>query len=167
MVRAAAGIAVAVAAAVAGCAPEVATPADQQRAVDRADGDRIAATLAALPGAVSANVVLRRSTRDPLAAAAAPTPAGAAVLIVIDDRADRAAVTADARALVHAAAPELTDAQTAVVLEVGAHRPELARVGPFTVEAGSRTPLRAALAACLLAILALAGYVAWRERARG
>ncbi len=144
-----------------GCAPTVDGPVEHQRAADLADGDRLAAELAALPGAVSARATLHRSVADPLAVAP-PSPAGAAILVVLDDRADRAATLRDARALVRVVAPEIREPQ--IVVEVGAVRAELARVGPFTVEAGSRGLLRGVLAALLALVAALAGYVAWRAR---
>ena len=139
------------------CAPTVDGPVERQRAAAVADGDRLALELAALPGALSAHATLHRPIADPLALAP-PSPAGAAVLVVIDDRADRAATGRAARALVRAAAPEI--AAPEIVVEVGAPRAELATVGPFTVEAGSRDLLRAALGALLAVIAALAGYVA-------
>jgi type III secretory pathway lipoprotein EscJ len=162
-VRTSLGIAVALAFVHAGCSPTVDGPIEHQRTIDRDDGDRLAAQLAALPGAVTANVTLHRATRDPLGVTA-PTASSAAVLIVIDDRADRAAVTEHAAMLVHAAAPEI--AAPAIIVEVGVHRPALAKVGPFTVEEASRGPLRAALAIALAVIAALAAWVAWRERYR-
>jgi len=151
-------------AALIGCAPTVDGPVERQRAADLADGDRLALELAALPGAISAHATLRRPVADPLALAP-PSPAGAAVLVVIDDRADRAATARDARALVRAAAPEI--AAPEIVVEVGAPRAELAKVGPFTVEAGSRGLLRGVLGALLAAIAALAGYVALSAAGRG
>jgi hypothetical protein len=154
--------ALAVAAAAAACATVVDGPAERQRALDREDGARIAAQLAALPGVVRAEAVIRRPFRDPLAPGPAAPPA-ASIAIVVDDGADRAAVTAAARTLAHALAPA---AAPAIVVEVGAVRPSLARVGPFTVEAASRTPLRAALAAALAVIAALAGWIGWTSRRR-
>jgi type III secretory pathway lipoprotein EscJ len=142
-----------------GCAPTVDGPVERQRAADLADGDRLAAELAALPGAVSARVTLHRPAADPLTLAS-PSPAGAAILVVVDDKADRGATLDDARALIRAAVPEIVEAK--LVIEVGAKRAELARVGPFTVEAGSRGLLRGVLAALLALVAALAGYVAWR-----
>lgn len=144
-----------------GCAPTVDGPTERQRAADVADGDRLARALAALPGAVSAHATLHRPAADPLAPTP-PSPAGAAILIVVDDKTDRAATARDALLLARAAAPEI--AAPAIVVEVGATRAELAKVGPFTVEASSRGPLRGVLAALLLAIAALAGYVALRLR---
>ncbi len=145
----------------ASCAPTIDGPLAQQRAIDRDDADRLAAQLQTLPGAVSASVTLHRPARDPLVLMP-PSPASAAVLLVVDDRADRAAVTRSASALVHAAAPEI--ASPIVLVEVGAIRPVLAKVGPFTVEAGSRGALRGVLVIALALIAALAGWLAVRER---
>jgi len=49
---------------------------------------------------------------------------------------------------------------------VGAHRPTLAKVGPFSVEDRSRGPLRITLAVALAVVAALAGWIAVRERTR-
>jgi len=147
----------------AGCAPTVAGPAERQRTVDREDADRLAAQLQTLPGAVTASVTLHRSVEDPLAVAA-PSPSSAAVLVIVDDRADRAATLRAATDLTRAAAPEIE--RPVILVEVGAIRPTLAKVGPFTVEAASRGPLRAALAIALLVVAALAGWIALRERRR-
>lgn len=142
------------------CAPALDTPADQQRALDREDSTRLATQLAELPGAVRADVTLHRPIVDPFTHAA--TPASAAIVIVVDDRADRAAIADAARRLAHGTAPEIADPTIAV--EVGATRPELARVGPFTVEARTKTALVATLAAALALIAALAGWLAYRYR---
>jgi hypothetical protein len=151
--------------ALAACAPTVDGPLETQRAVDRSDADRLSKQLEQLPGAVNAEVTLHRPFVDPLAPAAqASTPGGAAILIVVDDRADRAAIERAAATLARATAPEV--GAPAIVVEVGATRPALAQVGPFTVEAGSRGRLVAALACAFAAVAALAGWVAWRERWR-
>ena len=86
------------------------------------------------------------------------------MLLVVDDRADRTRLAADARALTRAAAPEIASPE--IVVEVGATRAELASVGPFTVDAHSKKPLTIALALLLAAIAALAGYVAVRATRR-
>jgi len=147
--------------ALAACAPTVDGPAERQRTVDREDADRLAAQLAALPGAVSASATLHRSVRDPLAVTP-PSPSSAAVLIVVDDRADRTAITRSASELTRATAPEIE--RPVILVEVGAVRPTLAKVGPFTVEASSRGPLRAALAIALVLVAALAGWIAITAR---
>ncbi len=157
--RTSAGI---IAVVLAACAPTVDAPATRQRAADAADAAQLGAQLGALPGVVRTAVTLRRPLADPLAPATPPAPATAGVVIVIDDRADGATITRAATALVRAAAPEV--AAPALVVEVGAHRPALARVGPFTVEAASRPRLRATLVGGLALILGLASLLAMRER---
>jgi hypothetical protein len=158
-------IVAAAAAALAACAPAVDGPAERQRALDREDGARLGAQISALPGVVRVEAVVRRPVPDPLAPRPLPGPAApaatASIAIIVDDRADRAAIEAAARTLARAIAPE---AAPAIVTQVGAIRPRLAQVGPFTVEAASQTPLRAALAAALALIAALAGWSAWAAR---
>lgn len=144
----------------AACAPAVDGPAERQRAADELDTRRLSAQLAALPGVVRAEVLLRRPAADPLAPAARARPA-ASVVVIVDDRADREATRGATRALVRAAAP---DVEPTIVVEVGAVRPELAKVGPITVEAGSRGLLRGTLAVAFVVILALAGWIVLRER---
>jgi hypothetical protein len=148
----------------AGCAPVVDGPLERQRAADRDDGARLAALLARLPGAVTAEVVLQRAMRDPLATTP-PTTAALSAVITIDDPAQRAAVGAAAERLARAALPGVAPAieihAAAVTRRDGRRADALARVGPFTVEASSRAPLKAVLAACCLAIAALAGALAW------
>lgn len=155
----------ALALALAACAPTITGPAERQRALDREDGARLAAQLAALPGVVRAEAVIRRPARDPLAPGSptAAPPAAASLAITVDDRADRAAIAGAARTLARALAPE---AAPAIVVEVGAIRPRLAKVGPFTVEAASQAPLKAALAAALALIAALASWIGWTARRR-
>lgn len=144
------------------CAPTIDGPIERQRAADLADSDRLAAQLAQLPGAVRAHVTLHRAVVDPLTRQA--TQASAAVLIVVDDGADRRAITRSARALVRGTAPEITEPSIAV--ELGAVRPTLAHVGPLAVAASSRRPLVAAFALAFAVIAGLAGVIAWRERWR-
>ncbi|MBA3538897.1 MAG: hypothetical protein H0T79_04655 [Deltaproteobacteria bacterium] len=145
----------------AACAPTVEGPAQQQRGLDREDETRLAAQLAALPGATTAKVTLHRPTRDPLSTLPASAPT-AAVLVVIDASTDRARVLATARTLVRATAPEIPE--PTIVVEVGAPRIELTRVGPFAVAAASRGPLRATLAIAFVIIAGLALAIAWRYR---
>jgi hypothetical protein len=144
------------------CAPAVDGPVEHQRAVDRDDSARLAAQLAQLPGTVHAEVTLHRPVTDPLTQTRAP--AGAAIVLVVDDHADRAALVTAARDLAHATAPEIP--APAIAIELGAVRPELAEVGPFTVEAHSKRRLQAVLAIALAAIAMLASWIAWRERQR-
>lgn len=144
------------------CAPQIDGPIERQRAIDREDGDRLAAQLAQLPGAVRAEVTLRRPAVDPLRDTA--TPASAAILVVVDDEADRRAVQESAIALVRGTAPEI--AEPAIVVELGAVRPALTTIGPFTVEVGSKPRIVAAFAIALSLIVGLAAVLAWRERWR-
>jgi hypothetical protein len=149
-----------------GCAPPIDGPLEQQHALDRDDGDRLAAQLAQLPGVVAASVVLHHPARDPLAVTP-PTAAALGAVITTDDRADPAAIRAAAIQLAHAALPELAGA-AALPIEINAavHRATLAKVGPFWVEESSRAPLRAALASAFLLIAGLAALAAYTHRAR-
>lgn len=144
------------------CAPTIEGPAERQRARDRDDADRLGVGLAQLPGAVRAEVWLRRGSVEPFTGAASPT--SVAALVVIDDHADRDVLAGHARNLVRAAVPEV--AAPAIVIARGAPRPRLAAVGPFTVEAGSRRRLVAAIAAAFAALAGLGAWVAWHERRR-
>ena len=144
------------------CAPSIDGPLERQRALDRDDAARLAAQLAQLPGAVRAEVTLHRPTVDPLTETA--TPASAAVLVVVDDKADRTAITRSSIALVRGTAPEI--AEPAIVVEIGAVRPELVAVGPFSVTPRSRPILVATFATTFVLIALLAGWLAWRERWR-
>jgi len=144
------------------CAPQIDGPLERQRAIDRDDSGRLATQLAQLPGAVRADVTLHRPAFDPLTSAA--TPASAAVLVVVDDGADRTAIKRSAIALVRGTAPEI--AEPAIIVELGAVRPVLARLGPFSVAARSRPALLATLATTCALIALLAAWIAWRERWR-
>lgn len=154
------GIVVAIALAVAACAPAVDGPVERQRAIDRDDADRLAAQLTALPGALSASVTLHRAVRDPLAGTA--SPAVGVVLLVVDDAANQGELARTATTLFAASAPEVPPPTVQIV--VGAHRPVLASVGPFRVEQGSAGPLKIALAIALAVIAALAGWIAVSAR---
>jgi len=145
---------------VAGCAPAIDGPAEHQRSIDRADGDRLGTQVAALPGVARAEVALRRPIADPLATAAPPPP-GLSIVVIVDDHADRGAVERQTRALATSIAPGI---DPVVVVDVGDPRPELARVGPFTVARASRTPLKVALALALATIAMLAAWIAVRGR---
>ncbi len=154
--------AIAAALMISACAPPVDGPIDRQRAIDRDDGDRLAAQLAQLPGVVRAEVVLHHARRDPLAMTA-PVPATVAAVISVDDRADHAAIRGAATRLTRAAVPELpASAAPTVEIHTTVHRPVVARVGPFLVEESSRAPLKTTLALGCLAIAGLAGAIAWR-----
>jgi hypothetical protein len=110
---------------------------------------------------VRAQVTLHRPVRDPLGTEA-PQPGSAAILVVIDDKADRAAIESSARRLVRGTAPEIADAS--IVVETGATRAVLARVGPFTVEARSKPALVGVLAVAFGLIALLAASIAWGAR---
>lgn len=142
------------------CAPEVAGPVEQQAAADRADSSRLTAQLVALPGVVRAEVILHRPAQDPLSLAVPPPPASS-IVVIVDDRADRPAIATSTRALSKALAPAV---EPTIVVEVGAVRADLARVGPFTVEASSKGALKGTLAIALALIAALAGWLAWTYR---
>jgi type III secretory pathway lipoprotein EscJ len=142
------------------CAPVVDGPAEMQHTIDRVDEQRLTAQLLALPGVVRAEVLIRRPARDPLGTQPAAAP-GASIVVIVDDQTDRAATTAAARSLANVAAPGI---EPAIVVEVGAVRPVLAKVGPFTVEAASKGRLKAVLAIALAVIAALAGWIALRLR---
>ena len=151
-----------------GCAPPIDGPLEQQRAIDREDGDRLAAQLLQLPGVVTATVVLHHARRDPLAVNSTAAATFGAV-IATDDQAAPDAIRAATLRLARAAVPEL-DGTTAPPIEINAavHRPTLAKVGPFWVSASSQAPLRAVLALGCLAIAGLAGTLAVSaRRARG
>jgi hypothetical protein len=146
----------------AACAPPVDGPIEQQRAIDRDDGDRLAAQLAQLPGVVTASVVLHHALRDPLAVVA-PRPTTFTAVLGVDDKADPSALRAATTRLARATLPELGSLpEAALPIEINAvvHRPVVAKVGPFSVEDSSRTSLRVTLALGCLAIAALAATIA-------
>ena len=145
------------------CAPTVEGPVEQQRVTDQADAVRLTAQLRALPGVVGAEVILHRAARDPLSLAA-PSPASASIVLVVDDRADSSKLEASSRVLVRALVPEI---EPTVVVEVGARRAQLAAVGPFTVEAASKSRLKATFVAALAIIFGLAAWIATIYYRRG
>ncbi|NVB83268.1 MAG: hypothetical protein HOV81_33155 [Kofleriaceae bacterium] len=155
-------IAVLVACSLAGCAPTIDGPVERQRAADRADADRLAQQLGQLPGAVRAEVTLHRPTLDPLSEVA--TPPSAAILVVVDDKADKRAIARAAAALLRGTAPEIPEPE--IVVEVGAIRPVMAKVGPFSVDVRSKRALAGALGLAFGLVAALAIWIAWRERWR-
>jgi hypothetical protein len=156
-----------IALALAACAPSVPTPAEQQRALDRADADRLAATLAALPGVVLAHAELARPVADPFAPGPA-SPAGraeATIVVTATAGADAAAVTAAARALAAlAGAPDAHVIVTAAPPAAAAQA--LVRVGPFDVAADSAPRLRLTLFVLLGVIAAVAASVIARYARR-
>jgi hypothetical protein len=146
----------------AACAPAVDGPIEKQIALDRADSARLTAQLAALPGVVRAEVILHRPARDPLSVAP-PAPGTSSIVLIVDDATDRGRTEASAISLSRALAPDI---EPTLVVEVGATRAKLAKVGPFTVEAASKPALKGALAIALAVIALLAGWVAWSFRSR-
>ncbi len=147
------------------CAPEVAGPVARQHAIDRADAARLTAQLRALPGVERVEVMLRRPAVDPLRPATPPGEAGGlSIVVIVDDGADREHVASASRTLARVLAPSI---EPSIVVEIGMHRPELARVGPFEVTRSSRTPLKIALGLALAAIAMLAGWIALRDRRLG
>ena len=143
------------------CAPVVDGPVEKQRAADRGDGDRLAVQLSALPGVVRSEVMLRRPARDPLQPRDPVAPSTASIVVIVDDQADRAATVEATKRLAGAAVPGVVPA---IVVEVGAVRPVLAKLGPFTVEASSKKPLKLALALGFALLAAVSGVLAWRAR---
>ena len=155
--------AIAIACAIAACAPAIDGPIERARAADLADGDRLALELAALPGVRAAHAILHRPARDPLTGDV--QPASAAVLLVVDASVDRASVTAAAAALARGVAPMID--HPAIVVEPipsPAAGAELVTVSPFEVARGSRGILIAALALGLALIAGLAVALALRYR---
>jgi hypothetical protein len=144
----------------AACAPAIDTPADHARATDAADAARLAAQLADLPGVLRADISLHRPFADPLTRER--TAPGAAIVLVVDDVADPAALAATVRQLARATAPEIPE--PAIAIAVAGSRPELTQLGPFTVEARSKPRLVALLAAAFALLALVAGALAWRER---
>jgi len=147
----------------ASCAPLVDGPVERQRAADREDSDRLAGQLAQLPGVVSASVVLHHPARDPLAATP-PSPAAFTAVIAVDDKADPDQLRAATTRLARATVPELPGAALPIEINAVVRRPVIAKVGPFSVEASSRTPLKITLALGCLAIAALAAAIALAAR---
>lgn len=159
------GLALALAAALAACAPPVGTPSEAAYARDQRDAAALAATLRRLPLVREVHVTLTRPVADPLSGIA-PAPAAAAALVVHDPRASSAALAQDVRALVAAAAPEVPAQRLTVLTRPSEPPPVLATVGPFSVARESRSALLAALLGLLGLCAALAGALAWRERGR-
>jgi hypothetical protein len=147
--------------AIVACAPTVDGPVERQAAIDRDDAAHLGAQLGALPGVVRAEVILHRPARDPLSLAP-PTPATASIVLIVDDRAETAKLERFTRVLARANSVEPT-----VVIDVGAHRAELASVGPFTVEARSKSRLKATFVIALALIAGLAGWIATLYYRRG
>jgi hypothetical protein len=148
--------------AISACAPPIECPAERAQRADRASALVLDAQVANLPGVVSAHAAVVRAFADPLTGTSRPALASA--LILVDDRAERGQIERIATELVHAMVPEVS--QPVIAIVVAAHRLELAHVGPFTIEVGSKRMLEAVLIAGL-AVLALgAAVIAWLARPR-
>lgn len=167
MTRALVPLVLALALATGACQAQIAGPADDHAARDRATSDELARVIGALPGAARVAISVRTPWRDPLAPAAAAAGATATIAIAADPGADAAALERDARQLIASAVP---GAAIAIAVRPLAPAPTLTSVGPFDVATGSRGPLIATLA---LALIAIAGLAIWivvldaRQRRRG
>ncbi|MCE9579480.1 MAG: hypothetical protein K8W52_40535 [Deltaproteobacteria bacterium] len=149
-------IALALALATGACKAQIAGPADDHAARDRATGDDLARVVGALPGATRVAITLHTPWRDPLAAPAPPERATATVAIAAGPDADAAGLERDTRRLIESALP---GAAIAIAVRPIAPAPTLAAVGPFQVASGSRLPLILTLAFALIAIAGLATWV--------
>jgi hypothetical protein len=148
--------------AVTGCAARDVLPPDPAtaaRAADRARAAVLRAHLLALPPITAASVVVDRAAPDPLARRPTAPPPTVAVALVADPAADRERLAALARAA--AAVTIAADARVSVAVLPSPDRPDLARLGPFTVAAPARAPLLALVAGALFAVAALAGALAF------
>jgi hypothetical protein len=148
-----------IAIAVCACAPAIDTAAERASAIDAGDAEHAAAVIRTAPYVIDARVALHRAFRDPLTGAS--SRGAAMVVVIVDARAQSAAIDAVARSAIRALMPDVTPQ---VVVTAAGQRDELARVGPFTVAASSKLPLTVVLVLLLAAVAALAGYVAWRDR---
>ena len=142
----------------------IATPHELHDRVDARDAAAIAHSLGTLPGIVAVDATVRRPFADPLASVAIAGTPTAAIALTIDTRISSTVAAEDATRIATAIVPSLLPVNIHVVIAAAAPLPRLAHVGPFTVEESSRTPLMATLAAALLLLLALAGWIAFRER---
>lgn len=146
--------------AISACAPIVDAPTERARTADREDAAQLSVQLRSLPGIATAEVMLRRSVRDPLTGSA-PAPYASAV-IVVDTPFYRSSSEAGAIRLIRAAVPEVERPE--ILVEVGRPPPKMASVGPFQVATGTKPRLMATLIVGLLLIAMLAGYVAYLAR---
>ena len=141
----------------------VPTPARTQATRDAARATALDAQLRALPGVVDVRAMVRTPVDDPLAPQRQEPPASASVAVHAE--ASRAAALAgEVRALAAAALPDVDAARLTVVIAEATPTTAMAKVGPFEVAPRSRGPLRATLAIVFGLIIALAGFIAWRER---
>jgi hypothetical protein len=123
-----------------GCAPEVPSSRERADASDRVEAAALDHQLRAVPGVTGAYAAIHHAFVDPLTGA--KSPAAATVLITIAPDADRTAI----ETATHQLAPT---ASVAIV------------TSPAPATPSRRVPL---VIAALVAILAAAGYVAWKTR---
>jgi hypothetical protein len=123
-----------------GCAPDVPSSRERADASDRLEAAALDHQLRAVPGVTGAYAAIHHAFTDPLTGA--KSPAAATVLITIAPGADRTAIETAA----HQLAPV---ASIAIV------------TSPAPATPSRRTPF---VIAALVAILAAAGYVAWKTR---
>lgn len=152
-------IATAVAIALGACDPDAYDPsAARARAAD-ARAAELARHLETVPGVARASVVVEAPVADPLAPAGREVGAPrASVILALAPGADAAAAEDAARRAVTATTQVAPDHLT--IAAVGAAAEPVVAVGPFRVASSSRRPLIATLAAALIAIAALAGWIA-------
>jgi len=122
------------------CAPEVPSSRERADASDRVEATALDRQLRAVPGVTGAYAAIHHAFADPLTGA--KSPAAATILITIAPGADRTAI----EAATHQLAPT---ASVAIV------------TSPAPAAPSRRVPL---VIAVLVAILAAAGYVAWKTR---
>ncbi len=127
-----------------GCAPDVPSLAERAHASDLVDQAALERQLVALPGVSSARALLHRAVTDPLAGMTSPSSASVVVTV------EHGAPTATIEAAVHRLAP------TATIVIAAA---------PAAPATPTHRPPVLAIAA-LVAILGIAGYVAWNTRPR-
>lgn len=115
-----------------------------------------------LPGVVTVRTLITRPSNDLLAPPL--TPQKAHVSLAVDARTSNPAeLTRNVRTL---AAAVIVDAEITVVLSTEPPSAAFAKLGPFEVAPHSRRPLLFALGGGLVLIVALGGFIAWRERGR-
>lgn len=124
----------------AGCAPDVPSARERADASDRLQASELDRQLHAIPGVTGAYAAIHRAFTDPLTGAT--TPAAASALITIAPGADRTAI--------EAAAHQLAPAASLAIIP-----------SPAPASPSRRAPL---LIGALVAILATAGYIAWKTR---
>jgi type III secretory pathway lipoprotein EscJ len=125
-------------------------------------GAELAGHLRHLGGVVEASVVIDLPAVDPLRPAPTVPPRPTASVVLVTSAAAPPGIAEEARRLVAGAVTGLSSEAVTVVATPAPTppaAPALPRVGPFEVAPGSRRALQLTLAAGLLAIAALAGWV--------